>query len=151
MTTPIDLASLQDTLGYHFKDEGLLTQALTHSSFAYESKVGPISDNNRLEFLGDSILGMAVADHLCSVKPDLSEGSLTKMRASVVNRDHLSAIAAALELGKYLLLGKGEEKIGGRTNPTNLSGSLEAVIAAIYLDGGFEPAKKFVVDKIIAV
>jgi len=149
MATVADLSSLQETLGYHFKDAALLRQALTHSSFAYESKDKGTLDNNRLEFLGDSILGMVVAGHLYGNHPDLPEGELTRLRSLIVNRESLCKKAKAIALGQYLFLGKGEEKTLGRENATNLAGSLEAVIAAIYADGGFEAARQFIVGKII--
>jgi ribonuclease-3 len=149
MATFTDLASLQNALGYNFKDPSLLAQAITHSSFAYESKHAPVPDNNRLEFFGDSILGMIVSDHLFRSYPDKPEGELTSLRSLVVNRNNLSRKAREMALGQYLRLGKGEEKTGGRENTTNLSGSLEAMVAAVYLDGGFEASREFVLRKIM--
>ncbi|MBN1526797.1 MAG: hypothetical protein JW919_04345 [Candidatus Omnitrophica bacterium] len=149
MSTAVNLKTLQDTLGHHFKDEALLFQALTHSSFAYESKDKGVVDNNRLEFLGDSILGMVIAGRLYRKHPDMSEGELTQLRSSLVNRDHLSEAARRTGLDHHLLLGKGEEKTGGRSNASNLSGAIEAVVAAVYLDGGLEAAERFITGNII--
>ena len=144
------LSSLQDALNYHFKDKILLLQALTHSSFAYESTEKDMSDNQRLEFLGDSILNMVTAEYLYEKHPTFSEGELTRLRALLVNRDNLFKKASQINLGQYLLLGKGEKKSGGRQNPTNLVGSLEAIIAAIYLDSDFNTSQRFIVQMIIA-
>lgn len=149
MSTTVNLKALQDTLGHHFKDEALLVRALTHSSFAYESKDKSVLDNNRLEFLGDSVLGMVISGRLYKEHPEMAEGELTQLRASFVNRDHLSAAAKKAGLDRYLLLGKGEEKTLGRSNSTNLSGAIEALVAAVYLDGGLEAAERFISAKII--
>jgi len=149
MSTTVNLKSLQDKLDHRFKNEALLIQALTHSSFAYESKDEGAADNNRLEFLGDSILGMVIAGHLYNEHPEMTEGELTQLRSSIVNRDNLSAAAKRIGLDHHLLLGKGEEKTGGRSNATNLSGAIEAVVAALYLDSGLEAAERFIVKKII--
>jgi len=144
-----NLSSLEETLNYHFKDKAILMQALTHSSFAYESKEKDVSDNQRLEFLGDSILNMVTADYLYKKHPTLSEGELTRLRALLVNRNNLFKKANQINLGQYLLLGKGEEKSGGRGNLTNLVGSLEAIIAAIYLDSDFNTTQRFIIQMII--
>lgn len=142
----MDLTSFERGLGYHFKDERLLFQALTHTTFAYESQQENFSDNQRLEFLGDSVLTMVVAGYLYKKYPEYSEGELTRRRALLVNRDNLTKKAKELNLSQYLLLGKGEEKLGGRENSTNLSCALEAIIGAIYLDGGFKQAYKFIMQ-----
>ncbi|MBU1367408.1 MAG: hypothetical protein KJ711_06305 [Candidatus Omnitrophica bacterium] len=144
-----NLVTLEESLGYHFQNERLLILAITHTTFAYEAQQESLSDNQRLEFLGDSILGMAVAEHLYEKYPDFSEGELTRRRALLVNKNYLAQKAKEVNLGQYLFLGKGEEKIGGRSNFTNLSGVLEAIIGAIYLDGGFQEAKNFIIRKIV--
>ena len=144
----IDLSFFEEALGYWFKDKKLLRQALTHTTYAYESPEENISHNQRLEFLGDSILGMVVAEYLYKKNPGFSEGELTRKRALLVNKNYLAEKAKEVNLSQCLFLGKGEAKIGGRENPTNLSGALEAIIGAVYLDGGFEEAKKFIVQKV---
>lgn len=144
------LAILQGILSYHFQDKSLLILALTHTTFAYESQQKEIFDNQRLEFLGDSILGMVVAEHLYIKYPSFSEGELTRRRSLLVNKNNLARKAKEINLSQYLLLGKGEEKGGGRENLANLSAVLEAVIGAIYIDGGFEEAEEFIMNKIIA-
>lgn len=140
---------LQETLGYHFQDTKLLLQAFVHTTFAYECSREEIFDNQRLEFLGDSILGMLAAEYLYKKYPGFSEGELTRRRSLLVNNNNLVKKAREMKLSQYLFLGKGEEKIGGRGNDTNLSGALEAVIGAIYLDGGHEKAKEFIMKKVI--
>lgn len=149
MTMEDNLVTLEESLGYHFQNERLLILAITHTTFAYEAQQESLSDNQRLEFLGDSILGMAVAEYLYEKYPDFSEGELTRRRALLVNKNYLAQKAKEVNLGQYLFLGKGEEKIGGRSNFTNLSGVLEAIIGAIYLDGGFQEAKNFIIRKIV--
>lgn len=143
-----NLALLQKELGYCFKNESLLTQALTHTTFAYEFLQEPVEDNQRLEFLGDSVLGLVAAQYLYEKHPDFPEGELTRHRARLVNKNYLADRAKAVNLPAYLLLGKGEDKLGGRQNATNLAGALEAIIAVIYLDGGLAAAWKFIVEKI---
>ena len=133
---------LQQVLHYTFKNPALLRIALTHTSFANESKV-PTTHNERLEFLGDSVLSVVVADHLFhqSKRP---EGELSRMRASLVSEEALFQFAEEIHLGEYLRLGHGEELGGGRTRPSVVSDAFEAVIAALYLDGGFEVARNFI-------
>ena len=133
---------LQQVLHYTFKNPALLRIALTHTSFANESKV-PTTHNERLEFLGDSVLSVVVADHLFhqSKRP---EGELSRMRASLVSEQALFQFAEEIQLGEYLRLGHGEELGGGRTRPSVVSDAFEAVIAALYLDGGFEVARNFI-------
>ena len=138
------LKEIQEIIGYEFKQEGLLRQALTHSSYANEKHMKRLSDNEKLEFLGDAVLELVSSDFLYHSYPDLSEGDLTKMRASIVCEPTLALCTREIDLGKYLLLGKGENLTGGRTRKSILSDALEAIIGAIYLDGGMEPAKKFV-------
>ena len=135
---------LQDKIGYEFKQEKLLRQALTHSSFANEKHLRKHSDNERLEFLGDAVLEIVSSDFLYKAYPDKSEGDLTKLRASLVCEPTLAICTREMELGKYLFLGKGENLTGGRNRNSILSDALEAVIGAIYLDGGFANAKEFI-------
>lgn len=139
-----NLTELQDVIGYRFKQEGLLRQALTHSSFANEKHMKKLSDNERLEFLGDAVLEVVSSEFLFKNYPKLPEGDLTKLRASIVCEPTLAMCTRELDLGKHLYLGKGENLTGGRERKSILSDALEAVIGAIYLDGGFEPARAFV-------
>ncbi|MCK4244487.1 MAG: ribonuclease III [Candidatus Omnitrophica bacterium] len=128
-------------LGYRFKRKSLLKEALTHSSFAYENN---LSSNERMEFLGDAVLEMVVSNILYRRYPKAAEGELTEKRASLVNGKHLASIAKKLSLGKFLFLGKGEEAQGGRELTSNLANGLEAIIGAIFLDGGLVPARRFI-------
>jgi len=137
-----DLAALQNTLGLQFKDPTLLEQALVHSSYINESPGIAIS-NERLEFLGDAILGFIIAEELYQRLPQSTEGEMTELRSSLVRGDALSRLAKAISLGDYLYLGKGEEASGGRRKPANLAGAMEAVIAAIFLDQGFNATRDF--------
>lgn len=131
-------------IGYHFHDEKLLRQALTHSSFANEKHLKKHSDNERLEFLGDAVLEIISSEFLYKEYPDKPEGELTKLRASIVCEPTLALCTKDIALGEYLLLGKGEDQTGGRGRKSILSDALEAVIGAIYLDGGFANAKEFI-------
>ena len=137
------MTTLEEKLGYVFQDRSLLENALTHSSCANESR-GKLQSNERLEFLGDSILGMVVADHLYRNHPDLPEGELTRTRAALVCEESLVEVAAELNLGEYLRLGKGEESGGGRKRPSIQADAVEAVLAAVYLDGGIGSARKII-------
>jgi ribonuclease-3 len=140
-------ASLESRLNYHFSDAELLRRALTHSSLANESHTGPsspLNDNEQLEFLGDSILGYLIAEALVQRFPGYREGELSRLKAHLVSAAHLHGVARRLELGSYLELGRSEEMSGGRAKKTLLVDGLEALIAAIYLDGGTEAARKFV-------
>ena len=138
------IKDLETALGYRFRNVTLLQNALTHSSYANERWHNSLRSNERLEFLGDSILGMVVADHLYRNFPDRPEGELTRMRADMVCETSLAAVANKLGLGTHLLLGHGEEQGGGRTRPSILADAVESVIAAAYLDGGFEPAANII-------
>jgi ribonuclease-3 len=142
-----------DRLGHKFKDGSLLERALTHRSLAYEtdpqSLANPDADNEQLEFVGDAVLGLVVAEALYRRFPQSHEGELTQLRASLVSRKHLSTVAVRLDLGSMLRLGKGEERSGGRSKAALLSNALEAVIAAIYLDGGLKAAQTFIERTII--
>ncbi len=142
------MEQLQNNLGYHFKNPALLARALTHSSYANERHVDT-GDNERLEFLGDSVLGFITAEYLFANHRDFPEGELTKLRAYAVCEKSLFSYAEEIRLGNYLKLGKGEERTGGRTRPSVLSDAFEAVIAAIYLDGGMDEAKKFVLRFVV--
>ena len=139
-----DLSAFQGRIGYKFKDENLLLRALTHSSYANENRADGVLDNERLEFLGDSVLGMNTALHLFRKYPDEPEGELTKMRSSLVCTGALGIRAKAIELGSELRLGHGEESGGGRERASILADAFEAVIGAIYLDGGEDEARKFI-------
>ncbi len=136
------MKELEKTIGYSFKDKELLRLALTHSSYANEK--GNRRDNERLEFLGDSVLGFITAEYLFSSLSDRPEGELTKLRANAVCEKSLAEFAKQIDLGQFLLLGKGEMMTGGRERPSILSDAFESVIAAIYLDSGIEEAKRFV-------
>ena len=135
------IKDLEAALGYKFQNITLLQNALTHSSFANERWHNSLLSNERLEFLGDSILGMAVAAYLYHHFPDRPEGDLTRMRADMVCETSLAAIAARLNLGEHLMLGHGEERFGGRNRASILADAVESVIAAAYLDGGIEAAR----------
>ena len=139
-----NLTELEEVIGYEFKQKGLLRQALTHSSFANEKHMKKLSDNERLEFLGDAVLEVVSSEFLFQHYPKLPEGDLTKLRASIVCEPTLAMCTREIKLGKYLYLGKGENQTGGRTRKSILSDALEAVIGVIYLDGGFEPAQAFI-------
>jgi ribonuclease-3 len=133
-------------IGYRFKNQDLLLQALTHSSYAYENQQEDISDNEVLEFLGDSVLGLIIADFLCNSYPELSEGELSKLKSAAASTSALDYFAKKIRLDRCIRLGRGEEKSGGRKKKTILAGSFEAVIAAIYLDGGLDPARGFIIN-----
>ena len=135
------IKDLEAALGYKFQNITLLQNALPHSSYANERWHNSLLSNERLEFLGDSILGMAVAAYLYHNFPDRPEGELTRMRADMVCETSLAAIAVRLDLGKHLLLGHGEERFGGRNRASILADAVESVIAAAYLDGGIEAAR----------
>ncbi|HJT86691.1 MAG TPA: ribonuclease III, partial [Bryobacteraceae bacterium] len=144
---PAELASLEASIDYHFSNPELLRRAVTHSSLANESRVGPASplnDNEQLEFLGDSVLGFLIAEALVLRHPEFREGELSRLKAHLVSAAHLHGVARRIDLGSYLELGRSEEMSGGRAKKTLLVDALEAVIAAIYLDGGAEPVRRFV-------
>ena len=141
-----DLGTLQATLGVNFKDESLLQQALVHRSYLNENAELRLTSNERLEFLGDAVLGFVVASELYDRFPDLSEGDLTNLRATLVRGETLGQIALSLELGEYLYLGRGEEDSGGRTRLRNLSCALEAVIGAVFVEQGFDVTRSFILN-----
>ena len=142
------LTKLEQGLGYTFRNKALLENALTHSSYANENRERHLPDNERLEFLGDSILGFVVAEYLYRNFPDKPEGELTRIRADLVCERNLAEAAATVELGSYLLLGHGEEQGGGRTRDSIVSDAMESVIAASFMDGGFAAAKE-IIDRLI--
>ena len=138
------IKDLETAIGYQFKNIIFLQNALTHSSYANEHWHDSLKSNERLEFLGDSVLGMVVAEHLFRNFPDRLEGDLTRMRADMVCEKSLAKIAQRLDLGKYLLLGHGEEQSGGRNRSSILADAVEAVLAACFLDGGMAAAESFI-------
>ncbi len=138
------LHQLEERLGYRFNDPSLLRGALYHSSYANEHRTMGISSNERLEFLGDAVLGFVSAEHLYRRHPDLPEGELTRIRAALVCEESLHEVAQSLQLGDFLLLGKGEESGGGRRRPSILADAVEAVLAAVYLDGGIDKARELI-------
>src|SRR6202034_4708084 len=152
--------TLHAALGHTFRDQQLLVKALTHSSLAYEqtlegrqadgSNLSREEDNEQLEFLGDAVLGLVVAEILFRRFPDLHEGEWTRLRASLVSRRHLAQVAAVLDLGSYLRLGRGGERGGGREESTLLGHCVAGVIAALYLDGGLVPVEAFVNEHVVA-
>ena len=144
------MKELEQKLGYSFRDRSLLENALRHSSFANESRDRRVTSNERLEFLGDSVLGFVTAKYLYKHYPDLPEGRMTKVRAELVCEHALHKVAQELELGKYIRLGKGEENTGGRTRPSILADAVEATIAAMFLDGGIDVAEKFILGRVLS-
>ena len=138
------LKELQDRIGYHFQDDKLLKKAMVHSSYANEKHLPKYECNERLEFLGDAVLELISSEFLFSLHNTMPEGQLTKTRASMVCEPALAFCARDIELGKYLLLGKGEDATGGRKRESVTSDAMEALIGAIYLDGGFANAKEFI-------
>ena len=134
---------LEMSLGYEFRDKGLLEHALTHRSRAHEDASGGVADNESLEFLGDAVLGLVISDRLFREFPEYDEGRKSKTKALLVSAPTLALIGEALGLGDYLLLGRGEEKTGGRQKPSLIADTFEAVVAAVYLDGGVEAADAF--------
>lgn len=138
-----ELERLESAIGYRFSDRTLLERALTHASHAYEAPPGAETDNQRLEFLGDAVLGLLASEHLIRRHPDWREGRLSILKNYLVSAPHLARIAQRMGLGEHLRLGRGEEMSGGREKTGLLADALEALIAAIYLDGGLEAARRF--------
>lgn len=134
------MRTLEEKLGYTFKNKALLENALQHSSYANEHRNAGTRSNERLEFLGDAVLGVVTADYLYRRHPDLPEGDLTRIRAALVCEESLHEVARSLGLGRHLRLGRGEEQGGGRERPSILADAAESVFAAVYLDGGMEAA-----------
>lgn len=143
----LNISKLEEITGYKFENRKNLIQALTHSSYANENKGDKLQCNERLEFLGDTVLNMIISENIYLNYPHFSEGEMTKIRANVVCEPSLVRCAEKLNLGEHLLLGKGEENTGGRTRTSILSDAVEAVIGAIYIDGGIEEARKFVLSQ----
>lgn len=143
MNNTANISELEETIGYKFKNKELIVNALSHSSYANENR-NPQGSNERLEFLGDSVLSVVVSEYLYTHLTSVAEGDLTKLRASLVCEKSLHIFAQRIDLGKYLLLGKGEENTGGRERTSILADAFEAVIAAVYLDGGMEAARKHI-------
>lgn len=150
-----NLAPLEVLLGHHFNDPALLARAVTHSSLAYEQacadalhgaakQASEETDNEQLEFLGDAVVGLIVAELLCKRHPELQEGQLTRLRAALVSRNHLGEVAALLDIGQYLRLGRGEERSGGRKKKAILANCIEAILGALYLDAGIDAVRVFV-------
>ena len=148
MTNNKRIEEFEKIIGYSFKNKSLISEALTHSSYANEHRLNYMSNNERLEFLGDAVLEISISEYLYNRYPDEPEGYLTKMRASIVCEPTLALCSKDIRLGEFLLLGKGEELTGGRERKSITSDAFEAVIGAIYLDGGFANAKEFI-DKFI--
>lgn len=144
MLTEKSLSQLEEKIEYCFKDKSLLKQALTHSSFANEQKINRIQDYERLEFLGDAVLELVTSSFLYEVHPEMPEGQLTKKRSTLVCGPALAFCAKDIEIGQYILLGKGEEATGGRQRESITSDVMESIIGAIYLDGGYGPAVDFI-------
>lgn len=145
-----ELRALEDVIGHRFLRPELIERALTHRSSVYEKNTaGAATDNERLEFLGDSILGFLVSDMLLERRPDFPEGRLSKLKAHLVSASHLHEVALRIGLGSHLRLGRGEELSGGREKRALLANALEAVIAAIYMDAGMEVAREFVAREIV--
>lgn len=140
------MLSLEEVIGYKFRNSLLLAEALTHPSLAYETQK-PHFDNQRLEFLGDAVIQLVLTEKLYTMFPGFSEGRLTKLRARLVSREALHAFANELNLGNYIMMGKGEEASGGRQRPSTLADAFESVMGAVYLDGGLEAAFK-IIEKI---
>jgi ribonuclease-3 len=139
--TPLDEA--QQAIGHTFRNPGLLDEALTHTSYVNEFRDQGLKDNERLEFLGDAVLALVISEHLASACPDLTEGALSKLRSRLVSEASLAAAARRMELGGFLRLGRGEERTKGRDKDSILANMLEAVLAAVYVDGGLEAASRF--------
>ncbi len=139
-----NLKTLEEAIGYSFKERSLLIEALTHSSYANEHQKEGVSDNERLEFLGDAVLGLVVVDSLYSASERLPESDMARLKAFLVSKNVLSNIARKLGIGEYLRLGKGEERTGGKNKDNILADAMEAVLGAIYIDGGFKEAKRVI-------
>jgi ribonuclease-3 len=145
---PQQFAALEARLGYRFRDRGLLEHALTHRSKAHEDPSGGVFDNESLEFLGDAVLGMVVAEALFREFPHFSEGQKSKVKAAIVSTASLAELAGRLGLGEHMILGRGEEKTGGRRKQALLADTCEALMAAVYLDGGLEAARQFILREL---
>ncbi len=138
------LTELQEVIGFPFDDDSLLREALVHRSYLNENPSFPSADNQRLEFLGDALLDFVAGDYLYRRYPKMREGKLTSLRAALVKEETLARFAQTLDLGRYLYLGRGEEESGGRERPSLLADAFEALVGALYLDGGLKPAERFI-------
>lgn len=143
--------NIKKTTGISWNNTGYLVQALTHSSYAHENKHLNMEHNQRLEFLGDAVLELVISDYLYKNHPDYPEGALTKIRAGIVCETSLAAVARQLKLGEHLLMGKGEERSGGRERPSILADVMESLIGAIYLDQGLEVTYRFIIEKLSSI
>ncbi len=151
------VSSLEESLDIRFCERKLLEQALVHSSFLNENPEFPLGSNERLEFLGDAVLDLAIGHQLCKLYPDLSEGKLTSLRSALVRGETLARLAGSLHLGDYLLMGQGEESGGGRRRRSNLANVFEALVGALFLDQGYDAAREFIlramapeIDRVLA-
>lgn len=143
------LIGFEKKIGYEFQNKELLYQALTHRSYAYENQGESLTDNEVLEFLGDSVLGLILAKYLCSAYPELQEGELSKLKSTAGSTTALFYFSRKIKLDKFIFLGKGEEKSGGRKKRSILAGAFEAVVASLYLDGGIDKAEMLVVPNLV--
>jgi len=143
-----NIKNLEKKIGYEFKNKQLIMRALSHSSYANENKKDHLKNNERLEFLGDSVLGLIISGYLYNHFPSHAEGQLTKVRARIVCESSLGEAAKIINIGEFMYFGRGEELTGGRERMSILSDAFEAVVAAIYLDGGMEPAQEFVLSQL---
>lgn len=144
------IEDLEERIGYRFRDKSLLKQALTHSSFTNEQRINRTRDYERLEFLGDAVLELVSSEYLYNNYPNVPEGELTKKRASLVCEPSLAFCARDIDLGRYIRLGKGEEATGGRKRDSIIADVMEAVIGAIYLDGGMQPAREHIMKFVLS-
>ena len=150
MATGYSISELENKIGYHFNDKSLIKQSLTHSSYTNEQKIRKNGDYERLEFLGDAVLELISSEFLFKQHPDMTEGKLTKLRSSLVCEPALAQCAKEIDLGSYMLLGKGEEATGGRYRESITSDVMEALIGALYLDGGYEAAYNFIMKFVLS-
>jgi ribonuclease-3 len=139
-----NIADLENNLGYTFKKKSLIKEAITHKSYAHEKQKGSLSFNERMEFLGDSVLELIISEYIFTTYPEYTEADLSRIKAYTVQESTLAEIAKSINIGEYLVLGKGEEMTGGRKKNSLLADAFEAVLAAIYLDGGYKKAKAFI-------
>ena len=150
INSKVDIKSFEGIIGYTYNNKTFALRALSHSSYANETKHNSILSNERLEFLGDSVLNFVVSNYIFNKYPKMPEGKMTKIRALVVCENSLANCSNKLELNKYIMLGKGEENTGGRERASILADLFEAIVASIFIDGGLENAKKFVLDNLVS-
>jgi len=144
-----NIADLENNLGYTFKKKSLIKEAITHKSYAHEKQKGSLSFNERMEFLGDSVLELIISEYIFTTYPEYTEADLSRIKAYTVQESTLAEIAKSINIGECLILGKGEEMTGGRKKDSLLADAFEAVLAAIYLDGGYKKAKAFILRHLI--